>query len=288
MTKKSTKEFMKEAKESGMSFRQQIHGYAYAKWTAQYVKWIRNRTFPNASEKKKEHWANNYHAKVLPLELAEAVITLDQDIPLRDLEQIVPYETARNMVLNAPTDVVLYECACRKASGNNCSPSRVCMVIGKPFTDVILEYHPDKSHRASKEEALAVLRDEEKRGHMHTAWFKNVNLNRFYAICNCCKCCCVGLRAMQVNGIRNLVPSGYVAELDDTKCNDCGKCAKACPFGAISFQDGKTGFDWDKCMGCGVCVSQCGQEARHLVRDERKGIPMDVRDMISKPVEVSP
>ena len=208
----------------------------------------------HASEKKKEHWSNNYHGKVLPLELAEAIIRVDQDIPLRDLEQIIPYENARNRLINAPTDVVLYECACGYASGNHCSPSRVCVVIGKPVTDFVLEHHPDKISRATKEEALAVLRDEEDRGHMHTAWFKDFNMNRFYSICNRCPCCCVGLRAMQVNGWRSLAPSGYIAVLDHTQCTDCGTCAISCPFDAITLDDKKMGLDWDKCMGCG-CAS---------------------------------
>jgi len=285
--KKSTKAFMREAKEIGESFPKQVHSYAYLKWTREYVKWLSHHTIPNAGAKKREKWENNYHAKVLTLGLAENVITLDKDIPLTDLEQIIPYKTARKLVMKAPTDVVLYECACRWASGNNCKPSRVCMVIGKPFTDAILEQHPDMAHRATKEEALALLRDEDKRGHIHTAWFKDVNLDRFYAICNCCKCCCVGVLAMNKFGMRSLSPSGYVTELDEARCTNCGKCAEACPFGAISFTEKKLGFDWDKCMGCGVCVSQCPKEARSLVRDEKKGIPMDIREIADGPARLS-
>ena len=29
-------------------------------------------------------------------------------------------------------------------------------------------------------------------------------------------------------------------------------------------------------MGCGVCVGQCPNQALSLVRDERKGAPLDV------------
>lgn len=270
---------MKEAKEHGLGFRKQMHGFAYAKWTPEYIRWLRNRTFPNAGPEKRHHWEEHYHSKVLPLELAKSIITINKDIPLRDLEQIIPYSMAREMVLKAPTDVVLYDCGCRGASGNGCSPKRVCMVIGKPFTDVILEYHPDKAHRATMEEALKVLQEEDERGHMHTAWFKDVMLNRFYAICNCCKCCCVGLRAMQVNGLRTIAPSGYIAQREEEKCTKCGKCAKACPFEAITFENKEVQFHWEKCMGCGVCNSQCPKGAMSLVRDERKGIPMDVMEM---------
>jgi ferredoxin len=32
-------------------------------------------------------------------------------------------------------------------------------------------------------------------------------------------------------------------------------------------------------MGCGVCVGQCKTDAASLIRDERKGLPLDVRLM---------
>ena len=283
---KASKEFRKEAKEHGMSFSKQMHGYAYMKWTPQYIKWVRNHTFVNASEATRKKWEEHYHAKVLPLGLAESIITLNKDIPLQDLEQIIPYTMARDLVLKAPTDVVLYECGCREASGHLCdSPSRVCMVIGKPFTDSCLDMHPDRSHRATMEEALKVLKDEEDRGHIHTAWFKDACIDRFYAICNCCKCCCVGLRAMQVNGLRTLAPSGYSMQRDESKCKNCGKCAEACMFGAITFQDKKLGFQYEKCMGCGVCASQCPRDAIALTLDPKKGIPMDVKLIAERPVK---
>jgi NAD-dependent dihydropyrimidine dehydrogenase PreA subunit len=41
--------------------------------------------------------------------------------------------------------------------------------------------------------------------------------------------------------------------------------------------NGRATVNWEKCMGCGVCTGQCPTEAIVLIRDERKGIPMDVR-----------
>ena len=50
--------------------------------------------------------------KVLTTENARAIVRLDEPIRRRDLEQIVPYPTARDIVLEGPPDVVAYECMC--------------------------------------------------------------------------------------------------------------------------------------------------------------------------------
>jgi flavoprotein len=150
------------------------------------------------------------------------------------------------------------------------------MVVGKPFTDFVLEHNPHSSRRLDRDEALALLEAEHDRGHVHIAWFKDAMLDRFYAICNCCACCCGGIELMRVHDARNLAASGFVAEVDEMQCAGCGTCEEACPFDAIHV-NGAAAVDWAACMGCGVCVGQCVNEALALVRDEGKGIPMDVR-----------
>jgi ferredoxin len=150
------------------------------------------------------------------------------------------------------------------------------MVIGQPFVDFILQHKPDTSRRLSQAEALELLRYERARGHLHSAWFKDVLLNRFYAICNCCKCCCGGVEVMTKYGTPMMASSGFVAQVDNDLCTVCGNCVDTCPFGALSC-NGMAVVNWDRCMGCGVCVGQCDLEAVALVRDERKGTPLDVR-----------
>jgi len=253
------------------------HAYIYGRWTNQYINLLINHIIPRLDDRHIEHLADHYHGKVLTTDQAKAIITLNLSIPLRDLEQIIPYPTARNLVLEGPPDMALYECPCRHASPNPCQPTQVCMIIGQPFVDFILEHNPKSSRPLTQAEALEILKAEHERGHVHSAWFKDIALNRFFAICNCCKCCCAGIRAMTRYGIPALASSGYVCRMDRDFCSACGMCVSACPFGALSLDGARVIVDWQLCMGCGVCGEQCPHQALSLVRDERKGVPLDVR-----------
>ncbi|MFC1682708.1 ATP-binding protein [Candidatus Zixiibacteriota bacterium] len=261
-----------------------LHGYVYGRWTNQYVRTLIYKIFPRLSPRGKKHLAEHYHGKTLTHEQARAIITLNQDIPLRDLEQIIPYSMARDLVLKGPPDMAAYECCCRHARENPCQPTQVCMVIGQPFVDFVLEHNPQSSRRLTQEEALQMLEAEHQRGHLHSAWFKDAMLDRFYAICNCCKCCCGGIQAMVKHGIPMLASSGYAARVDQDLCRSCGTCQEICPFAAIEAADVAV-LDWERCMGCGVCVEKCPAGAISLVRDERKGLPFDVRALVEKEIE---
>ena len=106
-------------------------------------------------------------------------------------------------------------------------------------------------------------------------------LNRFYAICNCCSCCCGAMQAHR-NGTPMLASSGYVSRVDADLCVGCGVCVDFCQFGALSVGDGTAVVDAVACMGCGVCVARCPQEAIELVRDPAKGIPLEIRELMAR------
>ena len=60
-----------------------------------------------------------------------------------------------------------------------------------------------------------------KRGHVSHAFFKEAVLGRYYAICNCCSCCCGAMQAHR-EGVPMLASSGYLAALEADNCLHCG------------------------------------------------------------------
>jgi heterodisulfide reductase subunit A-like polyferredoxin len=111
-------------------------------------------------------------------------------------------------------------------------------------------------------------------------YYKDAMFGRFYAICNCCACCCGAMQAHQ-HGTPMIASSGYVAVMDADLCAACGTCTDFCQFAAISVDNGFARVDLTACMGCGVCVAHCPQEAIALMRDPAKGKPLEIQKLIA-------
>lgn len=282
----STRRFFKDAGQHRFWPGDVLHGYLYLRLQKLYVNLILKVLDPIATQGLRNWLAGRYHGKVLTRQQARELIAVRQPIPLQDLEQVVPYPAARQIVLQAPPVITAYQCPCRSAREHPCQPTQVCLFIGEPFASFMLEHHPDEARKLTREEALDLLEAEHQRGHIHTAWFKDVMLDRFYVLCNCCKCCCGGIEMMQRYGTPTMSASGYIAEVDAVLCAACGACEQVCAFSAISA--GKV--NWASCLGCGLCVPACPSKAVTLVRDERKGIPLEVKllaDAQRQPQKVS-
>jgi Pyruvate/2-oxoacid:ferredoxin oxidoreductase delta subunit len=246
-----------------------------------YVDTLVNHLIPRSSAGQREWLVARYHGKTLTHEDARSLVTLDRPLDVEDLEQIIPFETARRLVLDGPPDIAVIDCACRKARENPCEPLDVCMIVGQPFVDFMLD-HNTSARRLTTEDAVQMLTEVHARGHIHSAWFKDVMLGRMYAICNCCTCCCGGLEMMSKYGTMMVAPSGYLSQVDAVGCTGCGICADACPFDALTMDGALPAVNWGACMGCSVCEGQCPETAISMVRDERKGIPLDVRTLAAQ------
>ncbi len=224
---------------------------------------------------------NIYHAKVMNHPDVVKLITHREDVNISPPETVMPFKVARDVVLKANDAVAVGTCPCRENVEKPCIPptQQVCMFVGDPFASFIAEQNP-KYRKISVDEAVHVLEFAHQKGFVHSAYFKKEARNRFAAICNCCSCCCLGIRMW--NQLGGMVPiltaSGYVSEVNDD-CNGCAACAgKTCAFGAISIDETKQKavIDLAKCMGCGVCVDVCPAKAMALRREPSKGDPLDL------------
>ena len=238
---------------------------------------VRNRK--EEPEQARIGFADTYHGKAVPLETAKQLVLINEEIQLPDLEQVIPYKRARSIVMKNPDRIVALDCPCRVARENPCLPLDVCLIVGDPFASFIREHQPERSRWITRDEAVAILKAEDERGHVHHAFFKDAMLERFYAICNCCECCCGAMQAHH-SGTPMLASSGYVAQVDEDLCIGCGDCVTCCQFSAMEVVDGTSKLLYEKCMGCGVCVDRCLQGALALVRDVSKGVPLEICALI--------
>ncbi|MGI9536388.1 MAG: 4Fe-4S binding protein [Desulfocapsaceae bacterium] len=304
LVKPSTRRFFAESKKLGRyGFIDWLHGYIYGRWAYFYigvgtgehtlVKKFRPageaicRLFNlllgpgrKSDEENKVSFADTYHGKVVPLENATKLVTLDQPVELPDLEKVIPYKRARDLILQNPDHIVALECPCRSVREHPCLPLDVCLIIGEPFASFILEHHGSRARAIDQQEAMKILEEENRRGHVAHAFFKDAMLDRFYAICNCCSCCCGAMQA-QRKGTPMLASSGFVCRLDEKNCVSCGDCVSMCQFAAIDMNS-EPRIDEQTCMGCGVCVNACTHEALSLVRDPVKGEPLEIHRLMEK------
>lgn len=302
--KQSTRDYYRACREQGMSLFEFIHGYVYGRWCYHYIglagdkdpwwRWLwvplvflidRVHPFEETDAHRsgdpnqtKATWSDAYHGKAMPLNEATRLIRLDRPVNTALPETVLPYTRARDIILDNPDKIVLLDCPCRAGMKNPCTPSDVCILVGDPFATFMLEHHPDKTRAITADEAVAVVKAEQARGHVSHAFFKDIALGKFYAICNCCACCCGAMKAHAM-GIPMLCSSGYLAQVTPDRCTKCGTCAQKCQFKAIGFSKDGAFVREDRCMGCGVCTLSCPKDAISLRLAPEKGEPLLVEKL---------
>ena len=169
-------------------------------------------------------------------------------------QQVLDIDSANRIVMDADT-IAVTKCTCRLTAHKCDMPLEVCLQVGNAA-----KYTLDRGtgRAVSKEEALSILADCEKKGLVH------VTMNKAHAghfICNCCACCCQAMPLVISEGLKILDPSRYVAEIDPDLCSACGTCLDRCFFSAIEEQADAMAVIAEKCMGCGLCQVTCPEDA---------------------------
>lgn len=292
------------------SFLEALHGYIYLRWPLFYIgvgtgrhplaRWLAAPlarlggllgVWGKAGEFGPE-FAQTYHGKVMPPGTLPRLIAVERPVSTTVPETVLPFRMARDIILDNADALALLDCPCRLTREDHCTPVDVCILAGGPVVDFVLEHHPDMARRVTPAEAIRVVEAENRRGHVSHAFFKEAVLGRYYAICNCCTCCCGAMQAHR-EGTPMLVSSGYVARVDADACTGCGLCARVCPFDAVGMAHGPAPetpspdapppgarpvvlpvIDAAACMGCGVCELRCPGKALHLVLAPGKPAPL--------------
>lgn len=222
--------------------------------------------------------------RVLPHQKAvEKVIELDEEVPSE--LQILPFELVSQYISSAER-IAVGICPCRDhaeivdGKARCDKPRDVCMVFEK-----VADYWVEKgiARYVDQKEAMEVLRKAEEAGLVH-----NTTNNILFGpelpgmICNCCPCCCFIMQGLRkVNRPRGIAQSNFNPQIERDLCKLCNKCVEICPMEAIfhhppHLKDLSDNFFYiamDKCIGCGVCASNCPHNAITL-KKVRPQIPV--------------
>ena len=223
-----------------------------------------DKAFAELSEEYAPIYSREFFSKMPQL---MQVLPIEKQIEAK--EEALPYERISSIIEQGQSFLV-NDCICKKEQGllgKPCDrPLQVCLAIA-PIPG-IFDNSP-AGRVISRDEAYELLKMTEEKGLVHLT--SNVQYGSFY-ICNCCKCCCGVLSAINNLGMpaAEVVNAHYYAEIDPDKCVGCGLCREErCQVGAIEAGEDVYRIIRERCIGCGLCATSCPAEAVRLIHKDR-------------------
>jgi len=197
-------------------------------------------------------------------------LAIEKTIPVH--QEALSYEKVSTIIENGQS-FLANECVCKKERGllgHPCDRStQVCLAIA-PVAGIFDKYPVGRV--ITKDEAYLLLNKAEEEGLVHLTG--NVQFGQYY-ICNCCKCCCGVLRAINKYDIPAslVINSHYYAEIDPETCIACGTCLdERCQVNAIDKDEETYRIIPERCIGCGLCIHTCPTESIRLIHKDREKV----------------
>lgn len=217
------------------------------------IYFIDKRIKPGSYQQLMKYFSYFYGSKVIPLKTK-----------IEGMPTLAPTEEILEIIKRVPAVSIGY-CYCRAKYKNCDNPVWTCIHIGSAkHLEELSKKIPLKS--SSYEEVEKLLYKANELGLVHQL-LTAPSPEYVYVICSCCPCCCVMLRNAidyQIHGV--VLPSNFIAELNEKECNNCGICLERCHFNALSSGKDKVILDVNLCVGCGLCVNTCPTTALHMIR----------------------
>lgn len=181
---------------------------------------------------------------------------LDSDLSRRPTsDKVLTLEEMLQFIDGLEEPLYWSYCDCKCLGGDCGLPSHTCINYAPGINSFAAR---GISEVITKEKAKDIIIDADKAGLVHTV--------SDHGICNCCDDCCYLFRSQKRRESVGFWPeSKHIIGFNSDKCIACGKCITRCHFKVFEKQRNESKniilLDTTKCVGCGLCANTCPTKA---------------------------